>query len=330
MTAPSSVPSARFAFQRVYPRSPVLRVRYRQGVVIGPYGFPEWTPWARALVELPAPLSRLGIDEERILGVLIGNALLAETQHPLSTGPGEPHELRTPAGWVWAYQAMSRRMALVPADLYLAFRHLGGISTLHTNRNRRGVTGMDGERVAFGFAETLAEESIEPFEQALGAPLPVAYRQFLRRTNGARPLRPAVHPAFGFVADQPFFGLGRSDRAADLGYLNSWLSDRLTSEFLAIGQVQGGLLAVCLHGADAGSVWYLDDDDPRDDDGYDAAEIRARLLHRCAADLTTFLSALRTPPSRLGRLAAAAVSGRYATLREEDGLGSALPSTKRR
>jgi hypothetical protein len=77
-------------------------------------------------------------------------------------------------------------------------------------------------------------------------------------------------------------------------------------------------------------VWYLDDDDPRDDAAYGAEEIRNRLLHRCAANLTDFLSALRTPPSRLHRLATAAVSGGHATLAEPAELGSALPSTKLR
>ena len=55
-------------------------------------------------------------------------------------------------------------------------------------------------------------------EEHLGLPLPGAYRAFLARTNGGRPAAPAVHPGHGFLVDQPFFGLARTDRSQDLGY----------------------------------------------------------------------------------------------------------------
>lgn len=324
----ATLPSARYAFQEIHAASPALRVRYREGVVIGPHGFPEWDRYARAVVELPPPLAGLTMDEVRVLGVLIGNELMARAGDPLWP-PDEDGPPRTPAGWTWAYQAMTRRIALVPAELHGSFRHLGGLSTLRVDRGRRGVTVDQSDPVAVGFAERVADDALAKLEEGLGYRLPDGYRRFLAETNGGRPRSPAVHPRHGFVADQPMFGLARPDRAQDLTYAPAWFSDRLTGDFLALGYVQGGLMALQVRGDDTGSVWYADDDDYRDVDEYGPEEFRGRLLSRCADDLWSFLAALRPVPRRLRRLAAIAVDGGHAHRVEDPGFGAALPAARR-
>lgn len=320
--------TARYAFRQVYPSSPALHVRYREGVVIDPHGFPDWDPYARAVVELPPPLRGLSMDETRILGVLIGNELMARTDDPLWHGI-ENGPTRTPPGWTWAYQAMTQRIALVPAELHGSFRHLGGLSTMRLPRGRRGVTVDSGDPVPIGFTARVSDDALSKVEEGLGFPLPAGYRRFLAETNGGCPLSPAVHPRHGFIADQPMFGLARADRAQDLTYAPTWFSDRLTADFLAIGYVQGGVLALQIRGSAAGSVWYADDDDHRDVDGYEPEEFRARLLHRCADDLWSFLGTLRPIPRRLCRLAEIAIDDGHALRIEEPELGGALPPKKR-
>jgi len=308
-----TIPGGRYAFQVVHPGSPMLRIRYRRGVAIDPYGFPDWIPYARALVELPPADPALGIDEARVLDVLTANTATR-------SGGGA-----TPDGWTWAHVARSRRIALVPAELHGAFRHLGGVSTGAADRARLGVP-VQGEPPPIVVTERLSEAAVRAIEQRLGGALPSAYRSFLARTNGGRPGRPAVHPGFGFVADQPFFGADRVDWLQDLVYANAWFGDRLTADWLAIGYVQGGLIAVRVRGGDEGSVWFYDDDDPRDSGGYEAADVCARLLHRCADDFAAFWRALREPaPALLTRVRAAAAES---VLVLDERLGSALPPSR--
>jgi hypothetical protein len=183
--------------------------------------------------------------------------------------------------------------------------------------------------VPFVPAGTAAEQDLADLEQALGAELPPGYRGFLVATNGGRPAVPAIHPGFGFVADQSWFGFGRQDWFRNVGYVRQWLRDRFTADFLPVGHVQGGTLAVRLRGRDAGSVWYYDDDDPRDDDSYDVGVVTARLLRRCADDIPGFLDSLRPVPaewwSAARRLSAA---GRVRLVRGPD-QGLALPADRR-
>jgi len=163
----------------------------------------------------------------------------------------------------------------------------------------------------------------------LDQPLPRTYRQFLAETNGAAPAEPAVLPGFGFVADQPLFGVARTDQQQDLGYVREWLADRFTDDLLPIGYVQGGLLAVGISEPVADSVWYWDDDDPRDDARHGPAEIRTRLLHRCADSFDEFWARLCRPPAALVRLAEELVAaGQVRPVREEDA-GAGLPAAMR-
>ncbi len=317
MTGP---PAARFAGQVVRFAAPLLRIRYPDGVYVDLTGFPDWTPYARALVDLPPPPPNASADEVRVIDVLAANALLA-------SDPDSPPS--TPDGWVWAHLGMTRRLALLPVEAHAAFRHAGGVATL-ARGGSAPVTGVEPSRpVPFVPAGTVAEQDLADLEQALGTSLPPGYREFLVATNGGRPAVPAIRPGFGFVADQSWFGFGRQDWFRNLGYVRRWLGDRFTTDFLPVGHVQGGTLAVRLRGRDAGSVWYYDDDDPRDDDSYDVGVVTARLLRRCADDFPGFLDSLRPVPAEwwhaARRLSAA---GRARLVRGPD-QGLALPADRR-
>lgn len=316
------ITGGRYAFQVAHPASPMLRVRYRDGVPVGPHGFPDWLPYARALVQLPPAGPDLGVDESRVLDVLSANAAAAAAGDPLWAGLAP---LATPPGWVWALLAGGRRIALVPAELHGAYRHHGGVSTGDADPARRGLAVNRGAPPAIRFTERLSEEAVAVLEERLGHPLPPGYREFLRRTNGGAPAAPAVHPRFGFVVDQPLLGLAREDRLQDLAYANAWFGDRFTADWLAVGYVQGGLLAVRVRGGDEGSVWYWDDDDPRATDEDTAADVCGRLLHRCADDFVAFWYSLVPPPAVLR--ARAAEGG--ARLVRAPGMGASLPAARR-
>jgi hypothetical protein len=315
----------RYAFQVIHPGPPALRIRYRAGVSIDPYGFPDWLPYSRVLVQLPPSSPDLGVAETRVLRVLTANHAVAATGDPLWTG-GEPYA--TPAGWTWAHLPRDRYLGLVPVELHGAFRHVGGVSTGNADRRRAGLPTGDGPPPPLRYGQRLDEPVLVAIEQRLGTRLNAAYRDFLARTNGAAPVRPAVHPGHGFIVDQPFFGLARPDRLQDLVQANASFTDRLTGDFLAIGYVQGGLLAIRIRGGDEGSIWYWDDDDHRDRDGYTADDVSARLLHRCADDFDGFWLGVREVPRELRSLALANAPG--ATLAFPPGLGAGLPPAAKR
>jgi hypothetical protein len=307
-------------------------------MVINPRGVPEWDLMARAMVRLPEPRAGLTRDEVRVVDVLTANAVLAATDPSWDAAAGTA-AIRTPAGWVWAHLFGTRQVALVPAEARGAFRYVGGIATLHVARDRRGLRVDEdgrglrvdgaGPSVPVTSAEELSERLVGRLQERLGHSLPPAYATFLASTNGARPAAPGVHPGYGFVVDQPFFGLDRTDRHQDLVFANQWFGDRLTSNFLGIGYVQGGLLAVKVAGGDEGSVWYADDDDYRDDDRFDAEYFCAHLLHRCAADFNQFWRALVPPPDRLLRLVSDVVRSGWAVSTSTPQMGASLPRTKR-
>jgi hypothetical protein len=382
-TAPAGPPGASYALSVIHPGSPVLRVRYRHGVLVTPYGYPDWPLCARAVLELPPPPPGLTRHEVRVADVLAANLAMARAAaepdgDPLwparpgpavpppatdpagpattvdpagparpvdsarsvgSTGPSSavdpavpagprtPVEpaVATPAGWCWAHVAMTRQLALVPIELHGAFRHGGGLGTLPVTGSGIRVD-EPAATVPLAGAEAVPEELLTLLEQALGRPLPAAYRRFLAATNGAGPAGPAVLPGHGFLADQQLFGIARADRHQDLSYLVDWLRDRLTADFLPIGYVQGGLLAVRIAGGDLDSVWYLDDDDPRDRDGLDADQICANLLTRCADSVDDLRQRLVEPPLTLRAVAQHQVDqGQLREVRDEQ-IGAGLPA----
>lgn len=333
---PGSVPGARYAGRLVEPQAPLLRVRYPERVYVNLHGFPDWLPYARALVEVPEPPAGLSVDTIRVVNVLVANEVMVGIGDPLWPGPdvagaGSPGAFATPAGWVWAHVAMSHRLALVPAEVHSAFRHLGGVSTLTGDRTRQGPRLVDasGPVGIVPGAEPLPEEIVAELETAIGVTLPLAYRSFLGATGGAQPLQPALHPRHGFVMDQPFFGIGRKDMLFNVEYANRWLADRFTADFLAVGYVQGGVIALKVRGEAPGSVWYYDDDDRRDDDTFDAATVCRDLLHPVGDDFVQFWGGLVAVPDQLrAAVRAAAASGRVRPHLER-GMGSSLPRQHR-
>lgn len=334
---PGSVPGARYAGQLVEPEPPLLRLRYPERVYVTLHGFPDWVPYARALVDVPAPPPGLSLDTVRVINVLVANEVMAGIGDPLWLGPdvaggGRPGALTTPAGWVWAHLAMNHRLALVPAEIHSTFRHLGGVSTLAADRARQGPRLVDASgpvAIVPDAFEPVAEEALAELEAAVGAPLPLPYRSFLATTGGAQPVEPALHPRHGFVVDQPFFGVGRKDMLFTVEYANRWLADRLTADYLAVGYVQGGIIAVKARGEGTGSVWYYDDDDRRDDDSFDAATVCRDLLHPVGDDFVQFWGGLVGVPEQLrDAVRAAAASGRVRPVYER-GMGSALPRQHR-
>jgi hypothetical protein len=315
----------------IHPGSPVLRVRYRHGVLVTPEGFPDWLLYARAVVDLPPPPDGLTRDEVRVVDVLAANERMVVNADPLWNFTRDDYVARTPAGWIWAHlggAAEQRRLALVPVELHGSYRHAGGMRALAVDG--RGLR-PDAEPVPAGLGarERVPEPALAALEAHLGYPLPPRYRSFLAGTNGGFPTAPGVHVAHGFVADQPLFGLARADRHQEVWYADAWLRDRLTTDFLAVGYVQGGLLAVKVRGDDADSVWYADDDDPRDDDGYDAASVCANLLHRCADGIDAFFDSLVFPPLPLLDLADDLVEADLVREVRPEPAGAALPEGRR-
>ncbi|MFC4145217.1 SMI1/KNR4 family protein [Micromonospora mangrovi] len=316
------IAGARYAFRTAHPAAPMLRVRYRHGVPVDPWGFPDWTPYARLMVALPPVIPDLTVDEARVVDVCAAELVARGTDDPLWVG-----SVGTPTGWTWAHVAQTRHLALVPAELHASFRHLGGVSVGAPRASGRGLTARAGTAPRILVTERLSDAALARADDHFGVRLPAAYRDFLGRTNGGAPAQPAVHPGFGFVLDQPLFGF-RDDRAQDLGYVNAWFGDRLTADWLAIGHLQGGLLTLRLRGTDAGAVGFLDDDDPRDRDTFAAEEVCARLMRRVADDFASFWTALRPVPSELAELAANVAAG--AELAAPDGCGALLPRSHRR
>ncbi|WP_344654336.1 HNH endonuclease [Cryptosporangium japonicum] len=269
--------------------SPVLRIRHRGGVVYDLAGLPQWDLLASAVVDLPPPEPGLTVDEVRIADVLTANELQFGRDRSV-------YAPSTPAGWVWTHLFGTRRVALVPAAAHGAFRSIGGVSTLPIDRSLRGVRVEHPVPVPFDVPAPLADDAWAAVVERLGRPLPDALRRLLSARTGSAPTTPGVHPGHGFVVDQPLFGVGTTDRHQDLLYARHWFPDRFTDDFLPIGYVQGGVLALRLTGTDAGSVWYADADDPRDDERHDAASYCAELLTPCADDLDAFREHLTAVP----------------------------------
>jgi hypothetical protein len=328
--APASPPGARFALRVIHPGSPVLRVRYRQGLLVTPSGAPDWLLYARAMVDLPPPRPGRTRDEVRVAHVLAANLRLALDGDPLWEDAGtQAGSVLTPAGWTWAHVAGERRCALVPIELHGSYRHFGGVSTWLGDLDPGLRVDEDAAAMELDSMGSVADDALDELGRHFGYPLPRRYREFLAATNGAVPVRPGVIAGCGFVVDQPFFGLARTDRLQELWYANAWLRDRLTPRFLAIGYVQGGLLLVKLDDPDADSVWYWDDDDPRADDEDTPEHLCATLLHRLADHMEAFWSALRPPPAQLCALATDMVESGQVAQVQPHLAGACLPVARR-
>ncbi|MFC7548811.1 SMI1/KNR4 family protein [Plantactinospora sp. GCM10030261] len=328
MTGPDPttvLPGGGLAMSVVHPGPPALRVRYREGVLMTPAGHPDWPLCARAVVELPPPPAGLSRDEVRVVDVLAANLVTTRAAREPDGDPlfADTDPFTTPAGWCWAHQGGARQVALVPIELHGVFRHAGAVATLPVGG--RGLRGAGAGAIRPAVGDPVPEEILDTLERVLGWPLPDRYRAFLAATNGAGPAAPGVLPGFGFIADQPLFGIARDDRFQDLSYVVGLFRDRFTVDYLPVGYVQGGLLVVKVSGDDLDSVWYWDDDDPRDRDAYDAEVICAELLHRCADSMDDLWARLVAVPEPLAALADSwLVEGLAREVRDEF-VGAGLP-----
>lgn len=305
-----------------HPWQPRLRDRYPDGVQLTPYGYPDWIPYARLLVELPPPPRGWGWDEARVLGVQTANEVGRRTGDPLWTDD------RTPVGWTWARLAMTHRAALVPIELHGAFRHRGGVATSGNDQRSRGLRDADGPGPRIEALAHLTEASLEAVERETGTALPPVYRDFLARAAGGRPSFPAVDPRAGFVVDQPFFGatVPGVDRIADQ---LTFFDHDVAAGWMPIGFVQGGLLVLRISGPETGSVWYLDDDDLRGTLTYSADQIARNLLDRLAPSFDDFWSGLRPVPAPLRELATRHAREGWAQVLHHRELGRSLPPERR-
>lgn len=123
----------------------------------------------------------------------------------------------------------------------------------------------------------------------------------------------ALDAELGLLVDQPFFTVRDEAAVNDLVYVNKCLRDHLTKDYLGVGFVQGGLLAVKVRGEGTGSVWFCAYDDARDvDPSLPPAERVQRLLLPCGADFDVFLSRLAGNPPELETVANLMVDGGFA------------------
>ncbi|MFG1922424.1 SMI1/KNR4 family protein [Cryptosporangium sp. NPDC048952] len=302
MEIPRRLPGSGWA-ARVRPfDSPVLRVRYRGGVAYDLAGLPVWDLLARAVVRLGDPEDGLTRDEVRVADVLTANEIMLTSGDPLWWVTADDYAPLTPPGWMWAHRFGAREVLLVPAAAYGSFRQVGGVATLPVGA--RGLRVDERVPASFDVPSPLGESVLDAVERRIGHPLPPPYRELLTAASGALPTAPGVVAGHGFVVDQPLFGVGHTDRHQDVLYARHWFTDRLTEEYLPIGYVQGGVLALAVDG----SVWFADFDDPRDDDRLDAKAYCDELLVPVAEDVTAFRASLTAVPRWLLDVAVARVA----------------------
>ncbi|OKJ99720.1 cell wall assembly protein Knr4 [Streptomyces sp. CB03234] len=307
-------PNAAYAGQVVHFPDPVRAARHPGGIRVDGNGHPDFSPYARAAAEIAEPPEGFGVDELRLTDYVSANAALAATGHELwDTVPA----VATPHGWTWHHVAGTRRMELVPVEVKALLRHHGGLATAVVDHGKRGTRPLQETRPAhFGLpkgALSVTEAQLLGVEEDLGYRLPGAYRSFLKAAGGCAPVGAALDAELGLLVDQPFFTVRDEAAVNDLVYVNKCLRDHLTKDYLGVGFVQGGLLAVKVRGgADVGSVWFCAYDDARDQDGWTVQERVDRLLLPCGADFDEFLQRLAGNPPELETVANLMVDGGFA------------------
>jgi hypothetical protein len=307
-------PNAAYAGQVVHFPDPVRAARHPRGVRVDEYGYPDFSPYARAAAEIAEPPEGFGVDELRLTDYVSANAALAASGHELwDTIPA----VVTPHGWTWHHVRGARRLELVPVEVKALLRHHGGIATANVDQGKRGTRPLQETRPAhFGLPKSsvaVTESQVQGVEEDLGYRLPGAYRSFLKAAGGCAPVGAALDAGLGLLVDQPFFTVRDEAAVNDLVYVNKCLRDHLTKDYLGVGFVQGGLLAVKVKGGRAGSVWFCAYDDARDvDASWSPAERVERLLLPCGDDFDQFLSRLAGGPPELETVANLMVDGGFA------------------
>ncbi|WP_344326865.1 SMI1/KNR4 family protein [Streptomyces macrosporus] len=308
----SAPPNTAYAGQVVHFPDPVRAARYPAGVRVDERGFPDFSPYARAAAEIAEPPEGFGADELRLTDHVSANAALHAAGHELWA---DLSPVATPHGWTWHHVAHSRRLELVPVEVKALLRHHGGLATAVVDHGKRGTRPLQETRpvhfeVPHGVA--VSEEQVLDVEETLGYRLPEAYRTFLKAAGGCAPVGVALDAELGLLVDQPFFTVREEAAVNDLVYVNKCLRDHLTKDYLGVGFVQGGIVAVKVRGAGVGSVWFCAYDDARDRDGLTVQERVESLLLPCGADFDEFLLRLAGSPPELETVANLMVDGGFA------------------
>ncbi|MDI5967417.1 SMI1/KNR4 family protein [Streptomyces sp. SL13] len=316
--ATAAPPNSAYAGQVVHFPDPLRAGLYPDGVRVDDAGYPDFSRYAVAAVEIADPPEGFGVDELRLTDYVSANAALRHAGHELfADGSG----VTTPHGWTWHHVVGGRRMELVPVAVKALLRHHGGLATAAADHDKRGVRPVQDPRPAHfvltadhstpGAAQ---EELLREVEEDLGYRLPGSYRAFLKAAGGHAPAGAALDPELGLLVDQPFFALRAEAALDDLRYANKCLRDHLTKDYLAIAYVQGGLLALKVKGERIGSVWFCPYDDARDaGDTWDSPQQRVgSLLLACGEDLDEFLLGLAGDPPELETVANLMVDGGFA------------------
>jgi A nuclease of the HNH/ENDO VII superfamily with conserved WHH/SMI1-KNR4 cell-wall len=311
----SAPPNAAYAGQVVHFPDPVRAARHPQGVWVDDDGHPDFSPYARAAAEIAEPPDGFGVDELRLTDYVSANAALHATGHELW---GSLPPVATPHGWTWHHVPGSRRLELIPVEVKALLRHHGGLAGSAADHTKRGTRPLQETRpVHFGLpkdAVSVSEAQVREVEEELGYRLPGAYRTFLKAAGGCAPKGVALDPELGLLLDQPFFTVREDAAVNDLVYVNKCLRDHLTKDYLAIGYLQGGVLAVKVKGERPGSVWFCAYDDARDGERWDTPAARvAELLLPCGDTLDAFLLRLAGNPPELETVANLMVDGGFAT-----------------
>ncbi|MFC5148149.1 HNH endonuclease [Streptomyces aureoversilis] len=306
-------PNAAYAGQVVHFPDPVRASRYPKGVRMDDEGRPDFSPYARAAAEIAEPPEGFGVDELRLTDYVSANAALHAAGHELWASLPS---VATPHGWTWHHVVGTRRLELVPAEVKALLRHHGGLATAAVDQDKRGTRPLQETRpVHFVLPQrdlAVTEEQVQGVEEDLGYRLPGAYRAFLKAAGGCAPVGAALDAELGLLIDQPFFTVRDEAAVNDLVYVNKCLRDHFTKDYLGVGFVQGGVLAVKVKGEAIGSVWFCPYDDARDRDGWTVQERVERLLLPCGEDFDVFLSRLAGGPPELETVAGLMVDGGFA------------------
>lgn len=103
---------------------------------------------------------------------------------------------------------------------------------------------------------------VAKLESAIGASLPSDYRAFLLATNGG--CTADTHRMFKLGKERVSLNeLHEVDTPGSPLRSDGWRASWIPSDLLSIGSASGGIIAICLRGEHAGSIWYLDTMDAR-------------------------------------------------------------------
>jgi SMI1 / KNR4 family. len=316
-------PGAGYAGQVVHFPDPVRAEKYPDGVRVDRSGYPDFSRYATAAVEIADPPDGFGVDELRLTDYVSANAALYTQGHELWADLD--CAVATPHGWTWHHAVGgapvgSRRLELVPVEVKALLRHHGGLALSTADHGRRGTRPLQEHRPAHfalaggsGDPISVTEPQVQRVEERLGYRLPGAYRDFLKVAGGRAPVGVALDTELGLLLDQPFLSIRDGRELDDLVYVNKCVRDHLTKDYLVVAYAQGGLLAVKVRGGRTGSVWLCLHDDARDTGGDEPPEQRCeRLLLPCGDDFDAFLLRLAGSPPELETVAELMVDGGFA------------------